>query len=104
MAYKIYLSNKTNIQIDRDELETVTNAIQSGVKFFKVKSGIINPSYIVSIEPDYDRLNKKGLDELPDMFNRIGKMKKISEMLPEKIEPADTKRIAEYLDKYKPKV
>lgn len=103
MAYKIHLSNKSSIQIDREELETVTNAIQSGVKFFKIKSGIINPSYIVCIEPDYDRLNKRGLDELPDMFKRIGTMKKISEMLPEKVETVDPKKIAAWLEK-KPKI
>lgn len=82
MAYKISLSNKAEIQIDRDELEIVTKGIEAGVRLIKVRSGMFNPSFIVSIEPDYSRLEgAKGLPkELPDMFNRIGSMKSFKEI------------------------
>lgn len=82
MAYKISLSNKTDIQIDHDELESVKNGIETGARLIKVRSGMFNPSFIISIEPDHKRLEgmKYLPKKLPDLFNRVGKMTRFEDI------------------------
>lgn len=108
MAYKVTLSNKSSIPIDREELESVKKGIETGARLIKVKSGIFNPAYIVSVEPDYKRLEGiRALDHLPDMFERIGKMKTIEELAEEKkleleAPKVPQEKIDKLLKKYKP--
>lgn len=52
--YRIHLSNKSEIQIDEDEVEVVTQAIQTG-KIGRVRRGVFNPSFFVSLTLDDKR-------------------------------------------------
>jgi hypothetical protein len=54
-AYKIILSNKTEIQIDEDELKFVVEAINTK-SMCKVRQGLFNPSFLVAIVEDEQRL------------------------------------------------
>ena len=110
MAYKICLSNKSELKIDREELETVTKGMEDGARLIKVKSGIFNPSFIVCIEPDYNRLEGlKALDKLPDMFDRIGHMASVEEIAErvrlnsaEEEKPLSKDEMKEKLTRFKP--
>lgn len=55
--YIITLSNKATISIDEDEVPLVVEAIKSG-SFGRVRQGIFNPSYFVSLTPDVERYNR----------------------------------------------
>ena len=55
-AYKVILSNKTEIKIDEDELRFVLEAINTK-SVCKVRSGIFNPSFLVAIVEDEERLD-----------------------------------------------
>ena len=52
MIYKLQLSNKESIQIDQEEYNKVKENISAN--FIELKRGIINPSFVVSIIPDYE--------------------------------------------------
>lgn len=81
MKYLVQLSNKTKIPIDEDELQNVLAGIQAGNPV-KVRQGIFNPSFFVTIVEDEDRqpINHftDGLVErpnLPDIFANLKKLK-----------------------------
>ncbi len=93
MTYLIELSNKTKIQIDPDELESVLQGIKSGNPV-RVRQGIFNPSFFVSIVEDTKRIKaliehnnrndfniKQGYEKpaklkpLKDIFKEIKKLK-----------------------------
>ena len=92
MKYLIKLSNKTDIQIDEDEVEIVLQGITTG-KAVKVRQGIFNPSFYIAIIEDLERVgkyqealnswertvnrieeNKPRLGELKDIFNDYKKL------------------------------
>lgn len=111
MAYKVCLSNKSEIKIDHDELPGIVEGIESGARLIKVRSGMFNPSFIVCIELDENRL--EGLKflpkKLPDMFQRIGGMTQIGDVISDRIEIGDPKEILpspdevrEMIDRNKP--
>lgn len=54
-AFKAILSRGDGIQIDEEELDAVVEGMNTG-KVIIVKRGVINPSYLVSIERDKDRM------------------------------------------------
>lgn len=56
-AYVVWLSTGRNVQIDADELPIVEQACITG-KIAKVRQGLINPSYIVTVMLDHQRLHK----------------------------------------------
>jgi hypothetical protein len=56
MKYKIILSTKHTIPLDDDELSNVLEALKER-KTVKVRQGIFNPSYVVSILPDTKRID-----------------------------------------------
>lgn len=59
-AYKLMLSNGVQIKADEDELDKVKEAIKTG-SWGKVRQGMFNPSFLISIVEDTDRL--EALDE-----------------------------------------
>ena len=52
--YIIHLSNKSEVQIDEDEVEIVVESIKTG-KIGRVRQGIFNPSFFVSLTMDDKR-------------------------------------------------
>lgn len=52
--YKVQLSNKTEVQIDGEELALIAEGIKKGSPI-RVKRGIINPSFIVCVVGDTER-------------------------------------------------
>ena len=56
-AYKVILSNKIEIKIDQDELQGVIDIMGSG-SIVRVRQGIFNPSFVVAIVEDEDRLER----------------------------------------------
>lgn len=52
--YIVQLSNKTDVQIDSDELEKITEGIRTASPI-RLKKGIINPSFIIAVIPDRKR-------------------------------------------------
>ena len=61
MMYKITLSNgKDEIRVSTDEeLAKIVEGITRGDKVIFCKEGVFNPSYMVSIMPDYERNNEE---------------------------------------------
>ena len=55
MNYVVKLSDRTEIQIDGEELEAVLTGIRSGNPV-RVKQGIFNPSFFTAIVLDEDRV------------------------------------------------
>lgn len=53
--YLVQLSNKTEVQIDADELPLITEGIKTSSPIL-LRSGIINPSFIVCIIKDEERM------------------------------------------------
>jgi hypothetical protein len=108
MAYIIKISGGTELKIDREEMKTVIEGVEAGSRLVKVKSGMFNPSFISAIEPDYKRLEGlDALDKLPDMFERIGNMASIEDIIAERLEAPkepekDLGKIREMLDRNKP--
>ena len=88
--YKIILSNNVEIRIDEDELSAAMNAVSSG-SIGKMRQGIFNPSFLVAIVLDQERIKEyleknpthnfgepvevKAIGNLPDIFDEhlIGK-------------------------------
>lgn len=58
MNYLIQLSNKTEIEIDREDLEKFYQNSASG-NLIKLKHGIVNPAFVVSIIPSGAKGKKK---------------------------------------------
>lgn len=56
-AYKLMLSNGVQIKADEDELDKVKEAIKTG-SWGKVRQGMFNPSFLISIVEDTDRLEQ----------------------------------------------
>lgn len=54
-AFKVVMSRGDAIQIDEDEVDLVVEGMNTGQAII-VKRGVINPSYLVSIEQDKDRI------------------------------------------------
>lgn len=61
MNYIIQLSNKTEIEIDEADFEKFTQNSASG-SLIKLKRGIVNPSFVVSIIPSSARTTKRELE------------------------------------------
>ena len=88
--YKILLSNGVEIKIDEDELSSAMNAVSSG-SIGKMRQGIFNPSFLVAIVLDQERIKEyleknpthnfgepvevKSIGNLPNIFSEhlIGK-------------------------------
>ena len=60
-AYLVQLSRGRDIQADEDELEIITKAIQTGSPA-KLRQGIFNPSFFVSIVEDKNRVRELAYD------------------------------------------
>jgi len=100
IAYLVEMSNKRNVKVDPDEIGKVYNGIASG-SIIRVRQGIINPSFIVDVVLDEDRVkqvriekreveehnrlaeisagglekrNFKGLERLNDIFENMPKL------------------------------
>ena len=89
-AYKIILSNNISIAIDEDEVSKAIECISTG-SVGKMRQGIFNPSFLVAIVLDQERLKEyheknptynfgeqievKPIGNLPDIFSEhlIGK-------------------------------
>jgi len=56
-CYKVILSTKTEIKCDKDEIQRVIEGITGG-SIIKLKQGLINPSFIVTVIEDTDRVSK----------------------------------------------
>ena len=56
-AYKAVMSNGPEISIDPSELEGVMRGAASG-RFIQVRQGLINPSFLISIVEDRERVVK----------------------------------------------
>lgn len=86
-GYIIQLSNKAEVQIDADELNIVIQGIKNG-GMIRVKQGLVNPSFIVTIVVDQKRIKdfledtkytdpetvqrrKRGLEPLNDIFEEV---------------------------------
>lgn len=59
--YIVTLSNKATIAIDEDEVALVIQAIKTG-QVGRVRQGVFNPSYFVSLTVDEER-HKRYLDD-----------------------------------------
>ncbi len=101
-AYVAKMSNGVEVKIDPDEIGKVYEAIKSN-NFARVKQGIINPSFLVAIIYDEERIRRvmeieaeiinhnrmadqgvygykkefKGMQSLKDIFADMPQMKKI---------------------------
>lgn len=87
-AYKIQLSRGADIQVDQEEVEKVINGMTSGA-LIALKQGIVNPSYIVAVVEDGERVKmwmedtkydsderKEGMQSIGNIFENspIGKL------------------------------
>ena len=81
-AYKAVMSSKVEIKIDPEEIEIVLNSAAQG-RLIKTKQGVINPSFLVAIVEDEDRMTrflhdnkhdpekrKQGLEPLENIFEK----------------------------------
>lgn len=113
-AYKVNLSKGDPIPVDAEELPDVLQAIKSGMPC-RVKRGVFNPSYYVSITEDRERVDEiehhnamadennervkkyggtligyKGLQPLKDIFEGIDlKGKNRKQIPPKRLETGD---------------
>ena len=71
-GYKAVMSTGDVIRIDGDEIGKVMRGV-NGKQAVMVKQGLINPSFLVSVVIDKDRMNKKYADgsisEMPPLVN-----------------------------------
>lgn len=88
--YKILLSNDVEIKIDEDELNAAMMAVNTG-SIGKMRQGIFNPSFLVAIVLDQDRIKEyydknpsynfgeqievKPIKNLPDIFSGLKQIK-----------------------------
>lgn len=56
-AYKAVMSTGSDIPLDPDELEVVMRGAAQGA-LIRIKQGVINPSFLVSITEDKERRDK----------------------------------------------
>lgn len=79
-AFKIVMSTGDSIPIDPEEVDAVYRGLEQG-SLIRVKQGIVNPSFLVSIVKDKERIDRfiddtrhdspkraKGLEPLKDLF------------------------------------
>jgi hypothetical protein len=66
-GYYIVLSTKDTIKIDSDEIRRVIEGIKTG-SIVKIRQGIINPSFFVSIVDDHKR-NNEFASEVKNILN-----------------------------------
>jgi len=57
-AYLVVMSNKDPIKIDEEELQKVVEGSAGGAGLIVCKKGVINPSYIVDIQLDKERMRE----------------------------------------------
>ncbi len=57
VAYKAVMSRGDDVPLDPNEIEAVAKAIATG-QLIRVRQGLINPSYLISIVADKDRTAK----------------------------------------------
>lgn len=87
IGYKVVMSRGDDVQIDTDELDNVILAIQKGTPV-RVRRGIFNPSFYVSIVKDekrvidfleetkYDKERRnEGMKPLKDIFADLPKLR-----------------------------
>lgn len=60
-AFRVTMSKGDPIKIDEDEIDGVVEGMNNGSVII-VKRGIINPSYLVSIDPDGERIQEWNRD------------------------------------------
>jgi|SRR3990167_9093527 len=68
--YQIILSTKQVIEIDQTEFEKVINNLEKG-RLVKVKQGIFNPSFVVSIIPVQRELETKIAGHIDESTGRF---------------------------------
>lgn len=81
-GYKAVMSSKIEIKIDPEEIDVVLNSAAQG-RLIKTKQGVINPSFLVAIVEDEERLTrflhdnkhdqekrKQGLEPLENIFEK----------------------------------
>jgi len=73
--FKVILSTKHVIPIDKDEIEKVLAGIEGGM-VVSLRQGMFNPSYFVGIEPDYEGEKKYWEDNKHQI--KEGKMPRLS--------------------------
>lgn len=56
-GFKLILSTKDVVLVDESEIQRVMEGIQNG-GIIKLKQGLVNPSYIVTLVEDEDRVKK----------------------------------------------
>lgn len=56
-GYKIEMSSGTEIKIDQDEVEKIMMAIDKKIPVL-LRQGLVNPSFVVAVTPDKDRVSK----------------------------------------------
>ncbi len=62
----VQLSNKTEVQIDSDELQKITEGIRTSSPV-RLKLGIINPNFIVAVIPDRERW-REHMSSIPGIY------------------------------------
>lgn len=87
-AYKAVMSRGDDLKLDPDEVETVMAGAAQGV-LIRTRQGLINPSYLVTIIEDKERLAKfledtkypqdadrraRGMEPLSDIFKELPKL------------------------------
>lgn len=73
IAYKAVMSRGDDIPLDPSEVELVTRGVQAG-QIVRVKQGLINPSYLISIVQDKERIDRFFEDTRHDTAKRSGGM------------------------------
>lgn len=70
----VQLSNKQEVKITSDELESISEGINTG-SMIKLRQGIVNPSFIVSVVPDLEVWNEHLNGLYPGDLDHEGKQK-----------------------------
>lgn len=86
--FQVVMSKGDPIQIDIDEVQKVLQGISSG-SMVVVRSGIINPSYCVSIIKDVKRAESFFIDTKHDKSKRINGVKRLENIF----EDTDIKKL-----------
>jgi hypothetical protein len=78
-GFKAIMSTGEEIKIDADEIEVAQRAVATG-QFIRVRQGIINPSYLVSIVEDKHRRIEFLEDTKYEPHKREGGMKSLADI------------------------
>lgn len=81
MTYNAHMSDGNDIEVDKDEIEKIMLAA-SHRALCVCKRGIINPAYLVAIEPTYSRSNIPEV-RLKDLFPELRKKIKGTGQVPQ---------------------